>query len=91
MVRNQDRMSRKAINREFPHVVEVVVPANGLGKRLNAMHGFHTSRGIKACLGRGRREESRDYLRWYFTRAATAEAFAVEFDGSYLRALSKKA
>jgi hypothetical protein len=91
MARNQNRMSPKAIKREFSHVVEVVVPAGGLGRRLNAMHGFHTARGIKACLGRGRREESRDYLRWYFTHAATAEAFAAEFDGSYIRALAKKA
>ena len=84
-------MGAKGINRKFPHVVEVIVPAGGLGRRLNTMHGFHAARGIKACLGRGRREESRDYLRWYFTHAATAEAFAVEFDGSYIRALRKKA
>jgi hypothetical protein len=83
-------MSPKALNREFPHVVEIAVPPRGLGRRLDAMHGFHTARDIKACLGRGRREESRDYLRWYFTRAATAEAFAAEFDGSYIRAPTKK-
>jgi hypothetical protein len=85
------RKSPKAIDREFAHVVEVVVPPGGLGRRLDAMHDFHAARGIKACLGRGSREDNRDYLRWYFTRAATAESFAAEFDGSYLRALSKKA
>ena len=90
MTRYKGRTSPKIIEREFPHVVEIAVPPGGLGERLDAMHRFHTARGIKACIGLGRREGARDYLRWYFTRAATAEAFAAEFGGSYLRASSKK-
>jgi hypothetical protein len=84
MARYKGRMSPKAIEREFSYVVEITVPAGGFGKRLEAMHAFHAERGIKACLGRGRREDSRGYLRWYFTRAMTAEAFAAEFSGSCL-------
>lgn len=79
-------MSPKAIAGEFSYVVEIAVPAGGLGKRLDAMHAFHTERGIKACLGRGRREDRRSYLRWYFTRATTTEAFAAEFDGTVIKA-----
>lgn len=90
MTRYKGRTSPKIIEREFPHVVEIAVPPDGLGKRLDAMHGFHAARGVKACIGLGRREGTRDYLRWYFTRVTTAEAFAAEFDGSYLRAPSKK-
>jgi hypothetical protein len=78
-------MSPKAIERNFPHVVEIAVPLGGLGAQLDAMHYFHEARGIKACLGRGRREDSRDYLRWYFTHPTTAAAFAAEFGGMVLK------
>ena len=58
---------------------------------VDAMHYFHTARGIKACLGRGRREENLDYLRWYFTSPTTANAFAAEFGGTYLHVPNKNA
>jgi hypothetical protein len=77
-------MSPKAIEREFPHVVEIAVPPRGLGGQLDAMHYFHHSRGIQACLGLGRREKGRDYLRWYFTRATMAVSFAAEFGGTVI-------
>jgi hypothetical protein len=79
MGRYKGRASRKTFEREFPHIVEIAVPAGGLGRRLDAMHAFHTDRGIDACLGRGRREDNQDYLRWYFADAHTAASFAAEF------------
>jgi len=82
MSRYKGRASRKTIEREFPHVVEIAVPLGGLGKRLDAMHAFHAERGIDACLGRGRHEDNQDYLRWYFADAHTAASFAAEFDGT---------
>jgi hypothetical protein len=82
MSRYKGRASRKTIEREFPHVVEIAVPLGGLGKRLDAMHAFHAERGIDACLGRGRHEDNQDYLRWYFANAHTAASFAAEFDGT---------
>jgi hypothetical protein len=85
MARYKGRPSSKVFKREFPHVVEVAVPLGGLGKRLDAMHTFHAERGIKACLGRGRREDNQDYLRWYFSDPTTAASFAVEFGGSFLK------
>lgn len=90
MAPNKGGLSLKASERDFSHVVEIAVPRGGLGRRLDAMHSFHAARRIKACLGRGRREESRDCLRWYFTRASTAEAFAAKFSGPCLRAPTKK-
>jgi hypothetical protein len=84
MARYKGRMSPKAIDRDFHHVIEIAVPPAGLGAQLYAMHYFHEARGIKACLGRGRREDSRDYLRWYFTRPTMAEAFAAEFGGTLI-------
>ena len=78
MTRYKGRMSQKAIEREFPHVVEIAVPPGGLGAQLDAMHYFHRARGIEACLGLGRREEGCDYLRWYFTRPTVADTLAAE-------------
>lgn len=75
----------KTIERHFSAVVEIAVPACGLGTQLDAMHDFHAARGIKACIGR--RKGTRGFLRWYFTRATTAEAFAAEFGGTFLGAL----
>jgi hypothetical protein len=79
MSRYKGRAGQKALERNFLHVVEIAVPPDGLGKRLDAMHAFHAERRISACLGRGRREHGKDYLRWYFADAHTAASFAVEF------------
>jgi hypothetical protein len=80
-MRYKGRLGSKAIEREFPHVVEIAVPLGGLGKRLDAMHDFHNVCGIKPCLGRGRREDNQDHLRWYFSNPTTAAAFAKKFEG----------
>jgi len=85
MARYKGRPSSKAFKREFPHIVEVAVPPRGLGKRLDAMHVFHTERGITACLGRGRRKDSQHYIRWYFADTMIAASFAVEFGGTLMK------
>jgi hypothetical protein len=91
VARYKGRISPKAIERDFPHIVEIAVPPGGLGAQLDAMHYFHEARGIKAYLGRERHEENLDYLRWYFTSPKMAAAFAAEFGGTYLRAPTKNA
>jgi hypothetical protein len=91
MASHKGRTSPKTTVRKFPHVVEIAVPPGGLGAQLDAMHYFHEVRGIKACLGRGRRKDDPDFLRWYFTGPTTAEAFAAEFGGTCLRAPGKSA
>ena len=85
MARYKGRPSTKAFKREFPHIVAVAVPPGGLGKRLDAMHVFHTERGITACLGRGRRKDSQHYIRWYFADTMIAASFAVEFGGTLMK------
>jgi hypothetical protein len=84
MAHNKPGQRSRAFKREFPHLVEVAVPPCGLGKQLDAMHVFHTERDIKASLGRGRREDNQDYLRWYFADATIAASFAIEFMGTHL-------
>jgi hypothetical protein len=85
MPRHKGRTSLKSTERKFPHVVEIAAPPGGLGAQLDAMYYFHEVRGIKAFLGRGRREDDPDFLRWYFKNLTTAESFAAEFDGTCLQ------
>ena len=80
MSRYKGRTSSKAIERDFPHIVETIVPPGGLGKTLDAMFEFHTRNGIRAINSTGRRDENgRDYIRWCFADREIAAAFAAEF------------
>ncbi len=81
MARTAHRLKPKRNKREFPYAIEVAVPPGGLGRRLDAMHEFHDARGIYACVGRGHGVGDRETLRWYFTDAKIAAAFAAEFGG----------
>jgi hypothetical protein len=80
MTRYKGRASPKAIEQDFPHIVEMRVPEGGFGKKLDAMYEWHIHRGIRAINSTGRRDENnRDYIRWCFADADTAAAFAAEF------------
>lgn len=77
----EGRSGSKAVERDFPHIVEIVVPPGGLGKRLDLMYDWHRSRGTEAHRGGRRREEDRDIIRWCFADRALADAFAAAFGG----------
>ena len=64
----------------FPHRVEMIVPKDGFGKRLDAMRDWHRARSIRPRLGRGRRDgNNRDYVTWCFADAAMADSFRASF------------
>jgi len=80
MTRYKGRTSFKSLERDFPHIVEMIVPEGGFGKTLDAMFDFHARHGLRAINSTGRRDENnRDYIRWCFADADTAAAFAAEF------------
>jgi hypothetical protein len=77
--------SAKAIERDFPYIVEMRVPLGGFGTKLDAMHEWHTNRGIRALHSTGRRDEfNRYYIRWCFADADAeiAAAFASHSNNS---------
>ena len=83
--RYKGRTSPKAIERDFPHIVETIMPLGGLGKTLDAMLKFHTRNGIRAINSTGRRDENgRDYIRWCFADREIAAAFAAKFGAKVL-------
>lgn len=80
VTRYKGRMSAKMIERDFPHVVETVIPAGGLGKTLDAMHEFHKRYKIEVHTGKGHRDRNgRDYIRWCFANPGIAAKFASQF------------
>jgi hypothetical protein len=68
--------------REFPHLVKMVVPPNGFGSKLNAMYDFHRERGIEVRRGRGERRGEQDSVRWCFANRSDAEDFSRMFGGN---------
>jgi hypothetical protein len=75
------RPSAKTIAHEFPHAVDIRVPVEGLGKRLDAMHEFHALLGITAKLATRKGDDGSDYLCWRFADREIAKTFAAEFSG----------
>jgi hypothetical protein len=75
----------QAIECEFPHIVELAVPDDGLDLQLNrAISLFHSVRDIRPRFGRNRRENRQRYSRWCFSDSATADAFREQFGGGRL-------
>lgn len=75
------RSSRKTIERDFRHHVEIAIPPGGLGKRLDAMHEFCTARGVRSHAFT-HRKKGEFLIRWHFADPAMAAAFAGVFGGS---------
>ena len=82
--RYKGRSSSKAVERDYPHMVEIVVPPSGLGQQLDQMYNWHRERNIEVHRGSGRREESRDIIRWCFADVKTAADFAAAFGGNVM-------
>ncbi len=66
----------------FPNIVELPVPPNGFGAKLDLIHEFHRERGLDIRRGSGHRRNDHDYVRWCFPGRADAEAFKAIFGGS---------
>ena len=49
MTRYKGRASAKAIEKDFPHIVEMQVPLGGFCSKLNAMYQWHETRGMEVA------------------------------------------
>jgi hypothetical protein len=58
MTRYKGRPDAKSLARDFPHIVEMLLPPTGFGNRLNAMFDWHTANGIESQRGPERRKWS---------------------------------
>ena len=82
MQRYKSSQSAKAVERDFPHFVDIVVPLGGLGSRLDAMYDFHIQYGIKPQRGHGRHDANGSVIRWCFADPEIAKSFATMFAAS---------
>ena len=83
MTRYKGRIRFKSLERDFPHIVEMIVPLGGFGRKLDDMYEWHWARDIEARRGRGWRDDNgRFYVRWCFANLITARDFARKFGGS---------
>jgi hypothetical protein len=82
MTRRKGRQSAKAVEKDFPHFVDMVVPLGGLGNRLDAIYEFHAQHGIKPQRGQGSHDANGSIIRWCFVDQELAKVFAREFSVS---------
>src|ERR1700743_3801956 len=85
-MRYKGQITPAIIDRDYPHQVEIFVPGDGLGVRLNVMHEFchsfdYKTRGIatKQWTATGR-----DGIRWCFRNGEEAATFQERFGGKRL-------
>ena len=70
---------RKFIERDFPHIVDTVVPERGLrSKQRVAIMDFHTRNGVRPYPSE-RYNDDCQYIRWHFADRKIAEMFAAKF------------
>lgn len=53
MIRRRGERTAHQNERDFPNIVELKVPPNGLGPKLDLIHEFHRQRGLDIRRGRG--------------------------------------
>jgi hypothetical protein len=68
---------RRVIERDFPHIVETVVPERGLRSKRVAIMDFHARRGIRPYPSE-RCTDDCQYIRWHFADREIAEAFTED-------------
>jgi hypothetical protein len=84
-VRRKSEFVRLTNERDFPHLVELVLPLEGFRSvLLLEIDAFHRERRIPVRCGRSRYEVKPFYIRFCFPDAATADAFRNRFGGECL-------
>jgi|GEM_PF-7090504 len=79
-------MARRSISRKklyeqnFPYKVDIPVPPEGLGRRINEMVAW-CKENVAQWESHGRSEGLQDFARFYFMDAKTAEFFATRWGG----------
>ena len=83
-IRRKSEFVRHTNERDFPHLVELVLPPEGF------RGVFHRDRRIPVRRGLNRHESKQVYIRFCFPDAATADAFRNRFGGECLTYASTK-
>jgi hypothetical protein len=78
-----------ATEREFPYIVEIELPTNGLDLSTNReIMTFHRLHSLQPRFGRRRTETNKNYARWCFSDPAIADSFCEQFGGERVTKLA---
>jgi hypothetical protein len=83
-VRRKSEFARRTNERDFPHLVELVLPLEASHTFFQEIDAFHRERHIPVRRGRSRYEVKPFYIRFCFPDGATADAFRNRFGGECL-------
>lgn len=78
------KVAAHANEREFPFVVQVVVPDGGFDWTLNAINAWHHYSRHPQRRGRRYYEGEREFWRWCFEGLEVAKAFRHQFGGEIM-------
>jgi hypothetical protein len=82
VTRRKGEVTKRRIDRDFPHQVAILIPVGGLVARQMAMHNFCDMRSILYKTRSDLRHEPiSDYVRFCFGDPAHVDAFMAEFGG----------
>jgi hypothetical protein len=84
MSRRKSEITGHMNERDFPHLVELELPAGGFRDKSQELESFHRERRIPVRRGRSRHEAEQFYIRFCFPDTATADAFRNRFGGRML-------
>jgi hypothetical protein len=84
MSRRKSEITGYMNERDFPHLVELELPAGGFRDKSQEFDAFHREHRIPVRRGRSRHEAEQFYIRFCFPDTATADAFRNRFGGECL-------
>jgi hypothetical protein len=94
MTRRKGEITSKRIDHEYPHQIEIPIPSGmAWAPGPHDMHEFCRSRGIQYAtrgIGKLRREQERDAVRYCFRVADDAEEFQAMYGGEHVVLPAKK-
>jgi hypothetical protein len=84
MARYKGSTKTPSVERDYPNIVELIVPLKGFGNTLNKMQAWHQARELKQRQGCGRYAEPHWYSHWRFTDPRDAKEFQAAFGGELI-------
>ena len=89
-IRRKRGLVRLTNERDYPYLVELILPLEGFRSVLLEIDAFHPERHIPVRRGRTRYEVKPFHIRFCFPDAATADAFRNRFGGECLTNASSR-
>ena len=71
----------QSIERDYPNIVELIVPLKGFGYTLKKMRDWHQARGLEQHRRSGGYAKPHWYSHWCFADPKDAKAFQAAFGG----------